>query len=447
VVVRDVVIEPGGSITLDGKGYAALAGFGRGITSNSVGSGGGYGGNGGASSLQPGGASYGSALQPIDPGSGGGFGFGISTNGSEGGGALRLSVVGALTLNGSISANGNPGLQDNAGGGSGGSIWISANVLTGAGEILATGGAGELSQGGGGGGGRIAIYSPANLFSGLVSAAGGDGFAGGEDGTIYYASTFQPLSVVGQTPNSVVTYPVSSIDLTFNDAINPNTLTHSNVTLFTPNGPLTNGQMLITATSAGGVRLSFPPQTAEGDYSLTLGSQIEGLYGQQLSDVYTGGFAISWPFIQGVVADAQNKPIAGVVLQPDGGLSPAQTDATGAYSLKVVPGGNVTIVPSFTNLVFVPGAQSYANVTAQLVGENYLAVTSIAPTASVRSDSNGSVLSWQTIPGVTYQPYSSTNLLDWVPYGAPILGSNGVAEVTLPGQDAAQMFFRIRASN
>src|SRR5437016_178041 len=180
----------------------------------------------------------------------------------------------------------------------------------------------------------------------------------------------------------------------------------------------------------------------EGDYSLILGSHLQGLYGQPLSQGYTAGFAISWPVIQGIVADAQNKPIAGVLLRPDAGLSPAQTDATGAYSLKVVPGGNVTIVPSFTNLVFVPGAQSYANVTAPLVAQNYLAVTSIAPTASVRPDSNGSVMSWRTIPGVTYQAYSSTNLVDWVPYAAPTLGSNGVAELTLPGQDAPQMFFR-----
>src|SRR5437016_10328681 len=43
-----------------------------------------------------------------------------------------------------------------AGGGSGGSLWISANVLTGRGEVLATGGVGELFEGGGGGGGRIA---------------------------------------------------------------------------------------------------------------------------------------------------------------------------------------------------------------------------------------------------------------------------------------------------
>ena len=81
-----------------------------------------------------------------------------------------------------------------------------------------------------------------------------------------------------------------------------------------------------------------------------------------------------------------------------------------------------------------------------IVSQNYLAVSSIAPTASVRSDLNGAVMSWQTIPGATYQAYSSTNLVDWMPCGVPALESNGVARLVLPGNDAPQMFFRIRVS-
>ncbi|HVV73827.1 MAG TPA: hypothetical protein VHI52_20350, partial [Verrucomicrobiae bacterium] len=445
-VLRDAVLDAGGSINLDGKGYAAMTGPGSGTTTNSVGSGGGYGGTGGASSLQPGGAAYGSISAPADPGSSGGFGFGTWTNGSEGGGALRLSVGGALTLNGAISANGNPGVQDDAGGGAGGSVWISANVLTGTGQVLATGGEGELFQGGGGGGGRIAIYSPANLFSGWISAAGGDGFGSGQDGTIYYASTLPPLTVLGQTPSNGVSYAVSSVDITFNTAINQSTITGADPTLSTPNGLLTSDQLVTTLMSAGTVRFSFPPQTAEGDYTLTVGTQLQGQYGETLTQAYVGRFTINWPVIQGAIADALNQPVPGVRLQPDGGLPSVQTDARGAYSLKVVPGGNFTIVPSRTNLLFVPGVRTYANVTIPILEQNYLAVGSVAPTASFRSDSNGSIISWQTIPGVMYQAYSSSNLVDWVPYGAQSESSNGVAQLSLPGPDAPRMFFRIRAS-
>jgi hypothetical protein len=41
--------------------------------------------------------------QPLDRGSGGGLGYGPATVGSEGGGAICLTVGGTLTLNGSLS--------------------------------------------------------------------------------------------------------------------------------------------------------------------------------------------------------------------------------------------------------------------------------------------------------------------------------------------------------
>src|SRR5713101_97839 len=68
---------------------------------------------------------------------GGGQGYPSGTGGSEGGGSIRLQVGGALTIDGRLSANGHDGLQDDAGGGSGGSVWITANSLAGAGLIQA----------------------------------------------------------------------------------------------------------------------------------------------------------------------------------------------------------------------------------------------------------------------------------------------------------------------
>jgi len=62
--------------------------------------------------------------------------------------AIRLTVAGQLTVDGLVSAKGGDGLQDNAGGGSGGSIWLSARKLAGAGQIAANGGGGELYNGG-----------------------------------------------------------------------------------------------------------------------------------------------------------------------------------------------------------------------------------------------------------------------------------------------------------
>ncbi len=128
-VLRNAVIDAGGVVAVDGNGFASGTGPGAGLTKNSIGSGAGYGGNGGASSVLPGGTNYGSMQQPVDRGSGGGLGYGAATGGSEGGGAIRLTVGGTLTLNGSLSAEGEAGLQDNAGGGSGGSVWLTVGAL------------------------------------------------------------------------------------------------------------------------------------------------------------------------------------------------------------------------------------------------------------------------------------------------------------------------------
>jgi hypothetical protein len=446
-VYKDALIEPGGNLSLDGKGYAGMTGPGSGSTSNAIGSGGGYGGKGGASFLQPGGPAYGSALQPTDRGSSGGFGYGTWTGGSEGGGALRLSVGRALTVNGSLSANGNDGLQDDAGGGSGGSIWISAAVFDGTGLVAADGGAGELYHGGGGGGGRLAIYSPANVFGGIVSASGGSGFTRGTDGTVYYSASIPPLQVVSQSPPGIVTYAISSVELTFNTPINLYAVSSSDAAVTTPAGPLSSGDVTLSPTGPTSVRVSFPPQTAEGSYSLSFGSQLQSLYGQPMSQVYTGSFAIAWPVIQGVVTDSQNRPVTGVLLQPDGGLAATRSDASGSYSLKVLPSGNVTVVPTMSSLVFVPRSQSYGNVAAPIDLQNYLAVTSIAPAPSVQYQPGGMVMTWQGIPGVTYQSLCSTNLVDWLPCGTPVVGTNGPAQVSLPYDSSPQMFFRLGASN
>jgi uncharacterized repeat protein (TIGR01451 family) len=91
-------------------------------------------------------------------------------------------VNGTLTVEGSLTANGDDG-QAYSGGGSGGSIYMTTATLTGTGVISTDGGSGG-HNGGGGGGGRIAVYYETNVFTGRMSAHGGAGYQPGEDGTI-----------------------------------------------------------------------------------------------------------------------------------------------------------------------------------------------------------------------------------------------------------------------
>ena len=218
-VTGNVEVAVGGAINANGKGYGGGAGPGAGYAAGSPadGSGAGYGGIGGMSSSNAmGGTTYGSFTQPTDLGSGGGTSYaGI---GGAGGGAVQISAGGTFIVNGTISADGANGTNSRSGGGSGGSIWITAQLVSGSGAISAQGGAGEPTHGGGGGGGRIAIQSDVNSFAGSLAANGGAGAMTGGAGTVYTELTGQNGLLVFDNAghagtNSLVAISSSSIDV------------------------------------------------------------------------------------------------------------------------------------------------------------------------------------------------------------------------------------------
>ena len=195
VVSNDVTVDPGARIGADGAGGVSGLGVGRSAGTPNTGTGASHGGFGGAgSSNAPTGNVYGSMTAPTNQGSVGGLGSGGP--GGRGGGVVKLAVGGTLRVEGFITANGANATNTRAGGGSGGSVWLTARTLTGAGSIEANGGAGEPVHGGGGGGGRIAVYSSTNLFAGNPSAHGGLGFVPGGAGTIYTKLNSQPAGEI-----------------------------------------------------------------------------------------------------------------------------------------------------------------------------------------------------------------------------------------------------------
>jgi hypothetical protein len=103
-----------------------------------------------------------------------------------------MIVGGALRVDGIISANGSDSY--NHGGGSGGSIWLTASNFDGTGLLQANGGygaqAGDTSNGGGGGGGgRIAVYFDNSSFTGVMQSKGGAGYVYGGAGTVFVKPT------------------------------------------------------------------------------------------------------------------------------------------------------------------------------------------------------------------------------------------------------------------
>ncbi len=146
-------------------------------------SGGSHGGYGGGfkTGYRGGSSTYGSIFQPVTFGSGG-------YNG-PGGGAIHLVVGNTLTIIGTLSSK---GLDQDTGGGAGGSVWVETNAIAGTGWILANGAAAKITNGPSAGGGRVAIYSISSSFMGSIKASGGsmtataDGpFKQGSAGTVY----------------------------------------------------------------------------------------------------------------------------------------------------------------------------------------------------------------------------------------------------------------------
>ena len=195
-VTGDLAVDSGGSIAADGMGHGSATGPGAGGSFDSVNlgsaGGAGYGGLGGSSSSAiAGGVTYGSITAPVDLGSGGGRWSNVQ--GGSGGGAIRFTVGGTLTVDGDVTADGEQGSTGNhraGGGGSGGSIYVTTSALAGGGTISANGGEGPPSssvRGGGGAGGRIAMYydDASNFNLGNVNTNGGTGHQSGQSGSIH----------------------------------------------------------------------------------------------------------------------------------------------------------------------------------------------------------------------------------------------------------------------
>ena len=292
ITASNANIQTGGEININSRGYAGGScngcvgdgpGGGGGIWDNGPrgGGGGGYGGNGGNGYAGGGGGTvYGSLTEPADFGSGGGAAY-SSADGGPGGGAIRLNVLGTLTVNGLIQSNGGDGFNwidsHRGGGGSGGSIWIETGTLAGNGLIQSNGGNSYGSTiGGGGAGGRIAVYYTNIAYSGTINAYGGIGYQIGGAGTVYYKQASQTngnLTIDNNNQDGVYT-PLLDGNYAFDNlivsqyakAININNLMASSATISSDGSLSVDGN--VTATDI--VVNDFGSLSVSGNLTISL---------------------------------------------------------------------------------------------------------------------------------------------------------------------------------
>lgn len=183
-VARDMTVEAGGAVNVDGKGFNRACQGGLGYVGGSSSA---PGGPSHAAIGSAGVAAYGSVFEPIHPGSCSRSG----DVGNEAGGAVRLAVGGTLTLDGSVTANSKNG---NWYVGTGGSVWITAGRLVGGGSISADAGTQLVDSNSAVSGGRIAVKLTEGDFSGWSGEIRAWGTTGkgdrpsGSAGTVYLQS-------------------------------------------------------------------------------------------------------------------------------------------------------------------------------------------------------------------------------------------------------------------
>ncbi len=341
-VAGNMTLAAGSSILVDGMGYQG----GQGVSLPGAGPGGGpgYGGAGGHGGMGAGGgAAYDSATNPTDLGSGGGGGppyYG----GSAGGGAVILNIAGTLTLNGLISANGNPG--GNQGAGAGGTVNVTVGTLTGTGTVRADGGVCGGGNGGNcGGGGRVAITVTGSDTSNLqVRADAGTGSNVGGAGTI---AVMEP----GASAYSLIVGTAAAVP----GALTPVSGSFAAVTLgngfiaFDTTTPvqMTSLVALDSATVTAGT-LAFNGGGVQVDGGGTLIFSASALSAASLY-VKNGG----------TFQQAMGAPLSfsNVAVDAGGALSHAHNAATRQYLLNLNVAGNMTLAAGSSILVDGMGYQ------------------------------------------------------------------------------------------
>ncbi|MBT6253750.1 hypothetical protein HOI83_00740, partial [Candidatus Uhrbacteria bacterium] len=284
---------------------------GHGLGAYSYGKGGGAGGHGGvggAGSTHAGGATYGSATNPIFFGSGAGSGRGSDSG--DGGGVVILNVTGTLTLNGDISANGGDGpisgTGEAGGGGAGGSVNVTTATMAGGGNIFVDGGiggdddnGGGNDDGGGGGGGRIALSYATSSFtisSTTLSADGGTAtgtaVAGSRGSAYTIDTTTSAVSIYhgftyDDTDHSVTTWTTDT------GATSQNCASGTTTPSITASGTLTFGGTLNCTASVTSFDMQGDTLSLSDNASITISGPLNMTADTDFSDAGSAGNGIT----------------------------------------------------------------------------------------------------------------------------------------------------------
>ena len=199
------------------------------------------------------------------------------------------------------------------------------------------------------------------------------GVAGTTRGATGYTILTHGAHVTSMSPTGTIRISATQITVTFNEPVDPNTLTPAAVTLTGPNGPIAVNQP--QSVSGSTYSISFATQITDGTYTLTLAPGVADYAGNEMdqnqngingesTDAFTGSFSMTLP-VGGPIA--LNTPTLGFV--------PA--NRVGDWTFFGRAGQAITAVldPGAAGTVLPPPALGYARLALLDPSGNVLATT------------------------------------------------------------------------
>ena len=100
-------------------------------------------------------------------------------------------------------------------------------------------------------------------------------------------------TVTAVTPSGLTSANVSSLSITFDKAINPSAFTSGDVSISGPAGAIAMGSLTITEVDAADYTVTFPTQTEEGTYQISIGGPgVTDISGNAMAAAYQTSFTI-----------------------------------------------------------------------------------------------------------------------------------------------------------
>src|SRR5262249_8293049 len=130
-------------------------------------------------------------------------------------------------------------------------------------------------------GGSYAIQ----LSSSIADLAGNTLGPGVADNFQLTADTTPPI-VSAVTPSGPTRANVGSLTVAFNEAIDPTTFTPDKVVITAPSGPIPTSAITVTPVDAADFTVTFPQQTQEATYNVSVGPGILDTSGNALAASY-----------------------------------------------------------------------------------------------------------------------------------------------------------------